>query len=176
MMMMATAFQPDQAKNVEPAWMDIKTGRLFDQMPKDTAGFRLLYRPTSNDDDGDGLSTFGHCPLCTRRTNTGRNLKIMDLATKGEQPFANLIREQFVNQVATKPLDERHPNEGRKALLFSDGRQKAARLARDLPREVERDSFREALILAVSELSKIKPETTLDEALYAAFVSEGRVQ
>ena len=32
----------------------------------------------------------------------GGSLKIMDLATKGEQPFANLIREQFVNQVATK--------------------------------------------------------------------------
>src|SRR5262249_38658408 len=132
--------------------------------------FRLLYRPTANDDD-DGLSTFGHCPLCTRRTKTGRNLKIMDLATKGEQPFANLIREQFVNQVPTKPLDERHPNEGRKALLFSDGRQKAARLARDLPREVERDSFREALILAVSELGKVRSETMLDEPLYAAFVS-----
>jgi len=162
---------PDQAKNVDPVWMDIKTGRLFEQMPKNATGFRLLYRPTASDDDGKGLSTFGNCPLCTRRTKTGRNLKIMDLATKGEQPFANLIREQFVNQVATKPLDDRHPNEGRKALLFSDGRQKAARLARDLPREVERDSFREALILAISELSKIKPETTLDEPLYAAFVS-----
>ena len=41
---------------------------------------------------------------------------------------------------------------GRKALLFSDGRQKAARLARDLPREVERDSLREALIAALKEL------------------------
>jgi hypothetical protein len=162
---------PDQVKNVEPVWMDIATGRLFDQMPKDESGFRLLYRPTEGADDTDSLSTFGRCPLCTRRTKTGHNLKIMDLATKGEQPFANLIREQFVNQVPTKPLDDRHPNEGRKALLFSDGRQKAARLARDLPREVERDSFREALILAIAELKKVKPESTLDEALYAAFVS-----
>lgn len=162
---------PDQVKNVEPVWMDIATGRLFHQMPKDASGFRLLYRPTAANDVGEALSTFSHCPLCTRPTNTGRNLKIMDLATKGEQPFANLIREQFVNQVATKPLDAAHPNEGRKALLFSDGRQKAARLARDLPREVERDSFREALILAVSELAKLKPEATLDEPLYASFVS-----
>jgi len=91
----------------------------------------------------------------------------MDLATKGEQPFANLIREQFVNQVATKPLDERHANEGRKALLFSDGRQKAARLARDLPREVERDSLREALMAALAELSKIQKEGILDDTLYA---------
>ena len=162
---------PDQVKNVDPVWMDIATGRLFDRMPKNTAGFRLLYRPAGDGDGEDSLSTFGNCPLCTRRTKTGRNLKIMDLATKGEQPFANLIREQFVNQVATKPLDDRHPNEGRKALLFSDGRQKAARLARDLPREVERDSFREALILATAELMKVKPESTLDEMLYASFVS-----
>jgi hypothetical protein len=162
---------PDQVKNVDPVWMDVATGRLFDRMPKDTTGFRLLYRPSGDGDDEDSLSTFGNCPLCTRRTKTGRNLKIMDLATKGEQPFANLIREQFVNQVPTKALDDRHPNEGRKALLFSDGRQKAARLARDLPREVERDSFREAMILAAADLIKVKPESTLDEMLYASFVS-----
>jgi len=161
---------PDQVKNVEPVWLDIKTGRLSDEMPKDASGFRLLYRPLGDGDDSESLSTFGRCPLCTRRTKTGHNLKIMDLATKGEQPFANLIREQFVNQVPTKPFDDRHPNEGRKALLFSDGRQKAARLARDLPREVERDSFREALILAIAEVKKVKPESVLDESLYAAFV------
>src|SRR5207237_2141094 len=97
----------------------------------------------------------------------------MDLATKGEQPFANLIREQFINQVASKSLDDRHPNEGRKAILFSDGRQKAARLARDLPREVERDSFREALVLAAHGLVQLQPprEPVLDERLYAAFVA-----
>ncbi len=97
----------------------------------------------------------------------------MDLATKGEQPFANLVREQFVSQLATKPLCEQHPNEGRKALLFSDGRQKAARLARDLPREVERDSFREALVLACNELSQLpSPQlAVLDETIYAAFVA-----
>ncbi len=160
---------PDQVRNVEPVWLDIATGRLQDRQPSEGAGFRLIYRPTEADED-EGLSTFSVCPICTRRTNTGGSLKIMDLATKGEQPFANLIREQFVNQVATKPLDERHPNEGRKALLFSDGRQKAARLARDLPREVERDSLREALIAALKELSKIGKEPVPDETLYAAFV------
>ncbi|MBS1853929.1 MAG: DEAD/DEAH box helicase [Acidobacteria bacterium] len=159
---------PDEVKNVEPVWLDIATGRVYETVQDETKGFRLVYRPTGGDDT---LSTFGRCPLCTRRTATGRTFKIMDLATKGEQPFANLIREQFVNQVPTKPLDDRHPNEGKKALLFSDGRQKAARLARDLPREVEQDSFREAVILAVSELKKAKPDATPNENLYVAFVS-----
>jgi hypothetical protein len=160
---------PDQVRNVEPVWLDIATGRLKNAQPALGTGFRLMYRPTEADEK-DGLSTFSVCPICTRRTGTGRSLKIMDLATKGEQPFANLIREQFVNQVATKALDERHPNEGRKALLFSDGRQKAARLARDLPREVERDSLREALIAALKELSDIGKEPVPDDTLYAAFV------
>lgn len=160
---------PDQEQNVEPVWLDTSTGRLFDKPPKDESGFRLVYR--AEGDDEEHLSTFGVCPICTRPTRTGGTLKIMDLATKGEQPFANLIREQFVNQVATKPLSEWHPNEGRKALLFSDGRQKAARLARDLPREVERDSLREALMAAIAELGKLQKEGILDETLYAAFVS-----
>ena len=160
---------PDQVRNVEPVWLDIATGRLQEKQPSETSGFRLVYRPTESDEDEE-LSTFTNCPVCTRRTNSGGSLKIMDLATKGEQPFANLIREQFVNQVATKPLDERHPNEGRKALLFSDGRQKAARLARDLPREVERDSLREALIAALKELADIGKDPVPDETLYAAFV------
>ena len=45
--------------------------------------------------------------------------KIMDLATKGEQPFANLVREQLVLQPATRPISEQYPNGGRKELLFS---------------------------------------------------------
>jgi ATP-dependent helicase YprA (DUF1998 family) len=159
---------PDQEGDVELIWLDTATGRIFSAPPKDESGFRVLYRPL---DGEEALSTFDNCPVCTRRTKTRGNLKIMDLATKGEQPFANLIREQFVNQVATKPHDERHPNAGRKALLFSDGRQKAARLARDLPREVERDSLREALIAAIAELSKVAKESVVDETLYAAFVS-----
>jgi len=160
---------PDQERSVEPVWLDTSSGRLFDNAPKDELGFRLVYRADGGDEEH--LSTFGACPVCTRPTRTGGTLKIMDLATKGEQPFANLIREQFVNQVATKPLDERHPNEGRKALLFSDGRQKAARLARDLPREVERDSLREALMAAIAELGKLQKEGILDDTLYAAFVA-----
>jgi hypothetical protein len=163
---------PDQIKNAVPVRIDIRSGRV---LPNESAatGTRLCWRSSSPPDNVKNLSTFGACPACTRLTQSGGTLKIMDLATKGEQPFANLVREQFVSQLATKPLSEQHPNEGRKALLFSDGRQKAARLARDLPREVERDSFREALVLACNELNSLstKQAAILDETIYAGFVA-----
>lgn len=164
---------PDQRGEVEPVIVDIQTGRVFPAASGARAGARLCYRAKNPADKQVNTTTFGACPACTRRTLAGGNLKIMDLATKGEQPFANLVREQFVSQFPTKAASEHHPNEGRKALLFSDGRQKAARLARDLPREVERDSFREVLALAVQTLSGLPSPlpATLDEILYSAFVS-----
>jgi DEAD/DEAH box helicase/Helicase conserved C-terminal domain len=164
---------PEQRGAVDPLVLDIQTGRLLPTTRAETAGTRLCYRARNPAEKIANTTTFGVCPACTRRTQSGGSLKIMDLATKGEQPFANLVREQFVSQLATKKASEQHPNEGRKALLFSDGRQKAARLARDLPREVERDSFREALVLACQELARLpSPQAAvLDETLYAAFVA-----
>ncbi len=162
---------PQMQTSVKPIMLDITTGRVVRGVALTGPESRLCYLPREPAVTEDNLTTFGKCPYCTRKTRTGKTLKIMDLATKGEQPFANLVREQFVCQAPTRKADEVHPNEGRKSLLFSDGRQKAARLARDLPREVERDSFREAIVLAVLELKKHKPDAVLDESLYAAFIS-----
>jgi ATP-dependent helicase YprA (DUF1998 family) len=164
---------PDQLAAAEPLVIDVQTGRVLSKTVEETRGTRLCYRAHTPAENVLNMTTFGVCPACTRKTQSGGTLKIMDLSTKGEQPFANLVREQFVSQLATKESSEQHPNEGRKALLFSDGRQKAARLARDLPREVERDSFREALVLACQELSRMPtPQTAiLDETLYVAFIA-----
>jgi hypothetical protein len=78
----------------------------------------------------------------------------MDLVTKGEASFANLVKMQVVMQPPQQVEGRSFPNGGRKSLLFSDGRQKAARLARDIPREVEFDSFRQALALAALRLQE----------------------
>ena len=162
---------PKQSQKLNPAWIDIKTGRVFNQQPENLDGTRLCYLPVDRLETEDNLTTFKVCPVCLKKTHSKNGLKIMDLSTKGEQPFANIIREQFVCQVPTKDFSARHPNGGRKALLFSDGRQKAARLARDLPREVERDSFREALVLAIKRLNDLGKEAILDKTLYASFIA-----
>lgn len=164
---------PRERGAVEPVVVDTATGRILKTTSHDPRTSRLFYRPVKPADGEANVTSFGTCPCCRRRTAAGGKSKIMDLATKGEQPFANLIREQFVSQPPTQEFSERHPNGGRKALLFSDGRQKAARLARDLPREVERDSFREAAVLAVAALGRLTPPkaAVLDGTLYSAFVA-----
>ena len=180
---------PDMLENLEPIWLDMPTGRVKTEPPTDTVGHRQFWRPIVKDSqeakksskmskgksvasksdspDSQDKIFFQSCPVCTKRTGQ----KIMNLATKGEQPFANLVRDQFILQPKLKEASLQYPNGGRKVLLFSDGRQKAARLARDLPREVEFDSFRQALVLAVKRLNDLGYEATLDEHLYLAFIS-----
>ena len=91
----------------------------------------------------------------------------MDLATKGEQPFANLIREQLLSaRHATKQMDDRHPNEGRKAYSLAMVGRRRRGGAEDLPREVERDSFREAWRWRSSNWQRTEREAIPDETLY----------
>jgi len=70
------------------------------------------------------------CPVCRKRLY---DASITSLSTKGEQPFVNLVRRQFELQPPSMSARDSAPNMGRKVLLFSDGRQRPARLARDLP-------------------------------------------
>lgn len=150
-------------------WLDTRTGKLSQTKPKDD-GWLHVYLPILNPDEDENRREFSRCPVC-RKKFSGRP-EIMDLVTKGEAPFSNLVKTQVLAQPARHEETQNTPNGGRKSLLFSDGRQKAARLARDIPREVEQDSFRQALALAVRELSALEKEPrTVNVLLYVAFVS-----
>ena len=179
-----------KATNLEPVYLHKMTGRAFASHKQGSkqAMFDLddellrVYRPTQassssqrkekQEDLGDEQSThWASCPVCRKRL---QRQGITSLSTRGEQPFVNLTRRQFELQPpgATKPLDlDSAPNMGRKVLIFSDGRQRAARLARDLPREVELDTFRQALLLAVHRHSARTGQVKLDTALYREFVA-----
>lgn len=131
-------------------------------------------KPQKSEKADDLPLSWNRCLVCgiNERPWKGQT-HIMDLETKGEDPFAHLVKNLFALQppVAASPAagERPLPNQGRKVLCFSDGRQKAARLARDLQRTVEQDSFREMLMLAASRLAK---DATMDQ-LFAAFVLVG---
>jgi ATP-dependent helicase YprA (DUF1998 family) len=118
--------------------------------------------------DGDRRrqATFDRCAMC--QPDARARSRIYDFRTRGEQPFTALIEAQFAEQPPQKK-DPRLPNHGRKVLVFSDGRQKAARLAPALEHSHARDLFRQILALTVHDL---KEQTGLTGMvwIYPAFV------
>ncbi len=152
-------------------WLHMATGKLSSEQPSDEAGFRRIRVPDKAADAGD--MTFDHCPVCTRKIKNAKDApsKIMDHLTKGEAPFTALVRTQMAKQPASRTKDKRHPNAGRKVLIFSDGRQKAARLARDIPRDIELDVFRQAVALACHKLRGLGKTAKPTALLYLAFLS-----
>lgn len=153
--------------NYRDVWIDTISGRLSYSKPSDYENYLHGFAPTTSQDNN---ILYERCPCCTR-TWQPRNRKIMDLATKGEAPFANLVKTLLFSQPAVREEDSHYPNGGRKVLLFSDGRQKAARLARDIPREVLSDTFRQLIALAHQRLLDLNIEPRPSTELYIAFVS-----
>jgi len=151
-------------------WVELWTGKLQFDEPATPNDYIEAQITNNASPDSNLPHTFSRCPVCLKGWADGRS-KIMDLRTKGEQPFAALVEQQLFLQPPTRSDVQDFPNQGRKVLLFSDGRQKAARLARDIPRLIEADSFRESLILAVQSLTKIHRQAVLaDKTLYLAFI------
>lgn len=152
-------------------WLHIHSGKLVANRPVNDIGYRRVCVPDKVA-SGEAL-TFDECPVCVRSTNSsaGEHYKIMDHVTKGEAPFTTLVRTQMSNQPASRKIDVKHPNGGRKVLIFSDGRQKAARLARDIPRDIELDVFRQAIALACVRLRELDKEARPTKNLYIAFLS-----
>ncbi|MGE4404254.1 DEAD/DEAH box helicase [Pseudomonas sp.] len=152
-------------------WLHISTGRLSSISQKGVSGFRKVRVP-DKPAVGEDI-TFDNCPVCTRKIRSGKGepSKIMDHITKGEAPFTTLVRTQMAKQPESRVVDSRHPNGGRKVLIFSDGRQKAARLARDIPRDIELDVFRQAIALACSKLRSVSREPRPTQVLYTGFIA-----
>lgn len=162
---------PHPQSDYQDRWLHIATGRLSKQCPEEGSGYRKVFIPDRVKSGSE--ITFDECPVCTRNTRSDQDApsKIMDHVTKGEAPFTTLVRTQMSRQPASRPTDARHPNGGKKVLIFSDGRQKAARLARDIPRDIELDLFRQSIALTCSKLKKIAKEPKPTAVLYLAFLS-----
>ena len=112
---------------VVDGWLDSRTGRLVRVEPAEPLGWLHVFLPGLGPQNVDPRRReFRRCPVCRKRWRT--RSEIMDLVTKGEAPFSNLVKAQVLAQPARRAETLESPNGGRKSLLFSDGRQKAAAL------------------------------------------------
>jgi len=150
--------QPRNDEGVEQAAMQLTTGHLVapGQALDPSLRVRAIWLPR-NRETGLRACELSHCPLCQPpglAVQLQRRAFITDLRTRGEQPFTALVEAQFAEQPPqkTSPL---LPNKGRKVLVFSDGRQRAARLAPALEMSHSRDAFRQVLLLAARALERI---------------------
>lgn len=168
------AAEAPRFKGWQEVWLHRQTGLLQWQDPGDDGAWLAAYSP---DDPSSGNSLphrFGACPQCSKRTQSSLRepSTIMDLRTKGEQPFGVLVKRQLLTQEPDRDRPrEKFPNQGRKVLLFSDGRQKAANLAKDIPDEVESDAFRELLAAGFAKLDARARERLPLTKTYAPFVA-----
>lgn len=142
--------------------IDSKTGMLFEEesfIKED--GYLKVLVPGLYDKNNKAYS-FGTCPNCGRDYN-----KITSFITRGNEPFANIVREQFELQV---PKNPNLKNEGKKVLLFSDSRQRAATLARDMTIVSDGEAGRQAIFLAQKKLDESKDSSKTIDLLYYAFL------
>ncbi len=142
--------------------IDSKSGMLFfDESFVKQDGYLKVLIPGLYDENHNAYS-FGTCPNCGKDYN-----KITSFITRGNEPFANIVREQFESQIVKNP---KLKNEGRKVLLFSDSRQRAATLARDMTICSDGDAGRQAIFLAQKKLDKSKDSSKTIDLLYYAFL------
>ena len=134
--------------------VDSKTGYICPDMSNDgKPGYiTLFYNPKSDYKDRENLRSFWTCPKCERT-----QMNATDFSTKGNDPFFNIVSKQLSIQPPTlfaEPEIKSTPNQGRKVLLFSDSRQNAAVLAKDLSDLSTTECTRSAICLASQNLEK----------------------
>lgn len=161
-------------------WLHVKSGRLaFDDAHAAEAGWRmvLLADESKKRDEVSALHceerTFPSCPKCCRDLS---GLGVRTFETRGSLAFFNLVNQQFELQPPVPGKDGRPdvlPNEGRKVLVFSDSRQRAARLARDVSQTADARASR-LLAARVLQAYREHPKWTSLEAFYYAFAIEAK--
>lgn len=137
--------------NVKTGWLNSISGRLeSNDTHSDEKHYLHVAFSTVCPKEYPNILTFGSCPKCKKI-----RLHVTDFKTKGNEPFFHLISEQLKLQppVITDELElEDEPNAGRKVLLFSDSRQRAATLAKELTSVADEEAIRKAIVVAAKEL------------------------
>lgn len=160
-----------QGKNViKPCYLDVKSGfvNFMDDSSDGKPGIRKLYYCNYSAKGRPQVITFPTCPHCRHQLSTSQ---LTSFSTRGNQSFFNLIKSQFQLQPAVlgKNNDpDRFPNEGRKVLVFSDSRQRAAKLARDMSDASDISAARQLFAIALKTMEQQTVEQSMN-TLYDYF-------
>lgn len=157
--------QTKQSKNqLKPCYLDIRSGfvNFRDDSLVEKPWAKKLYYCNYMKKGRPQIITFPTCPHCRRMFSSSQ---LTSFSTRGDQSFFSLIKSQFQNQPAVSGKDsdpDRLPNMGRKVLLFSDSRQRAAKLARDMSNASDISAARQLFALASSYMEIKNKEWSLD--------------
>ncbi len=160
-----------QGKNAFKAcYLDTKSGfiNFRDDSSAGKLRIRKLYYCNYSANGRPQVVTFPTCPHCRHQLSS---TQLTSFNTRGNQSFFNLIKSQFQVQPAVPGKDkdpDRMPNEGRKVLLFSDSRQRAAKLARDMSDSSDIMAARQLFALAVHMMEESTTERSMND-LYDYF-------
>lgn len=149
---------------VRPCYLDVKNGfiNFTDDSWAAREDVRKLYFCGYFAKGRPDIFTFPSCPHCRHQLS---ETQLTSFGTRGNQSFFALIKAQFMLQPAVPGKDnnpEQFPNEGRKVLLFSDSRQRAAKLARDMSYASDISAARQLFALALQNMEKAQSETSLN--------------
>jgi ATP-dependent helicase YprA (DUF1998 family) len=156
--------EPAERSQVEPADLDLITGRL--KMNRLGERIRTVYLKRNRTQDFDEededekadakLGEFKPCGVCLQIAGFNRTT-VQDHQTKGDEPFRALIAKQLQVQPPSPgvPATPFAPLRGRKVLIFSDSRQTAARLAPNLQTYSNQDALRPLIIAGYQILQRI---------------------
>lgn len=162
----------ESSKNTKFGYLNSMTGRLYeDDSYRYKEGFIFVSYENKEQKGKPGMLTYYNCPKCGKS-----HFNVSDFVTKGNEPFYNIVSEQLRMQpqiVFDEELIKKTPNAGRKVLLFSDSRQRAACLAKDLTRAADDDTARKIIVMSCKKLyewaEKNKKYPSMD-LLYVVFL------
>lgn len=160
---------------LKPCYLDSKSGFIYfdDDTVLGRDNIMKLYFNTYSEKRRPDAFTFASCPHCHHQLS---KMQLTSFTTRGNLSFYNLIKAQFNAQPSAPHKEDKskYPNQGRKVLLFSDSRQRAARLALDMSQASDEMAIMQLFMLALDEMKSNK-NLTLDE-LYGYFIKEAAMR